>query len=292
MRILFVFGIMLVSAMIADTRLSADGKPPPKPTLPKGTPAEQVKELIAEHEKAITALRWLYKAAKTEEEREKLVCVDPQPYARLLLDIAEKNPKEDCAVDALIWAYRHARSPKAKAILLRDHLLHPKIGSVCMPLRHDHDPAILAAFKKILAENTNKESQAQAAVALGMQLRGNAAVARAMRKPGSTPADLEKNFGKELFALLAKADPEALEKEAESLFERVVKDKTYAETTIPVDDERLTLGNLAGRELFEMRYLQPGKVAPDIVGEDIDGKPMKLSDFRGKVVLLDFWAFW
>jgi peroxiredoxin len=38
--------------------------------------------------------------------------------------------------------------------------------------------------------------------------------------------------------------------------------------------------------------LQPGKIAPDIVGEDIDGKPMKLSDFRGKVVLLDFWGFW
>ena len=56
--------------------------------------------------------------------------------------------------------------------------------------------------------------------------------------------------------------------------------------------DRITLGKLAGRKLFEMRYLQPGKVAPDIVGEDIDGKPMKLSDFRGKVILLDFWGFW
>src|SRR4051812_31353276 len=31
-----------------------------------------------------------------------------------------------------------------------------------------------------------------------------------------------------------------------------------------------------------------GKVAPDIVGEDIDGKEFKLSDYRGKVVVLDF----
>ncbi len=74
--------------------------------------------------------------------------------------------------------------------------------------------------------------------------------------------------------------------------ERITKDKSYAQTTIPFGDGRITLGQLAGRELFEMRYLQPGKAAPDIVGEDIDGKPMKLSDFRGKVILLDFWGFW
>lgn len=32
--------------------------------------------------------------------------------------------------------------------------------------------------------------------------------------------------------------------------------------------------------------------APDIIGEDVDGKEFKLSDYRGKVVVLDFWGFW
>ena len=54
----------------------------------------------------------------------------------------------------------------------------------------------------------------------------------------------------------------------------------------------MKLGKLAGRELFEMQHLQPGKAAPEITGEDIDGKPMKLSEFRGRVVLLDFWGHW
>jgi peroxiredoxin len=31
-------------------------------------------------------------------------------------------------------------------------------------------------------------------------------------------------------------------------------------------------------------------VAPDIEGEDQDGVRFKLSDYRGKVVLLDFWS--
>jgi len=35
-----------------------------------------------------------------------------------------------------------------------------------------------------------------------------------------------------------------------------------------------------------------GKVAPDISGEDIDGKAFKLSDYRGKVVVIDFWGDW
>jgi hypothetical protein len=35
-----------------------------------------------------------------------------------------------------------------------------------------------------------------------------------------------------------------------------------------------------------------GKPAPEIEWEDIDGKPFKLSDYKGKVVLLDFWGNW
>lgn len=35
--------------------------------------------------------------------------------------------------------------------------------------------------------------------------------------------------------------------------------------------------------------VREGNRAPEIVGEDADGKSFKLSDYRGKVVLLDFW---
>ena len=43
---------------------------------------------------------------------------------------------------------------------------------------------------------------------------------------------------------------------------------------------------------FEAERLQIGMVAPDIEGEDLDGVAFKLSDYRGKVVVLDFWGFW
>jgi hypothetical protein len=48
----------------------------------------------------------------------------------------------------------------------------------------------------------------------------------------------------------------------------------------------------AENALFLLQKLSVGKVAPDIEGEDMDGKKFKLSDYRGKVVVLDYWAFW
>jgi hypothetical protein len=38
--------------------------------------------------------------------------------------------------------------------------------------------------------------------------------------------------------------------------------------------------------------LNIGQVAPEIEGEDLEGKHFKLSDYRGKVVVLDFWGNW
>ena len=48
----------------------------------------------------------------------------------------------------------------------------------------------------------------------------------------------------------------------------------------------------ASGTIFEKTRLQIGMEAPDIVGEDLDGVEFKLSDYRGKVVLLDFWGDW
>lgn len=43
---------------------------------------------------------------------------------------------------------------------------------------------------------------------------------------------------------------------------------------------------------FERTGLSPGDFAPKFTLEDLDGNQRKLSDFRGKVVLLNFWATW
>jgi thiol-disulfide isomerase/thioredoxin len=70
--------------------------------------------------------------------------------------------------------------------------------------------------------------------------------------------------------------PEA-EREADELRGRLAKD--YADTEP---------GARAARKLA----VAVGSPAPEFTGRTIDGQEFKLSDYRGKVVLLDFYGFW
>ena len=45
-------------------------------------------------------------------------------------------------------------------------------------------------------------------------------------------------------------------------------------------------------ELDKLSTLAPGQPAPDFTLKDLNGQPVSLSQFKGKVVLLDFWASW
>ena len=45
-------------------------------------------------------------------------------------------------------------------------------------------------------------------------------------------------------------------------------------------------------EMNRLLTLQPGQPAPDFTLKDLDDRPVSLSQFKGKVVLLDFWASW
>ncbi len=52
------------------------------------------------------------------------------------------------------------------------------------------------------------------------------------------------------------------------------------------------LAKRATRFLYELEHLQIGMKAPDFETTDVDGVAFKLSDYHGKVVVLDFWGFW
>jgi thiol-disulfide isomerase/thioredoxin len=65
------------------------------------------------------------------------------------------------------------------------------------------------------------------------------------------------------------------------------------ETLLPVtvpegpDDQPVDVGDVKVR-----LHVRVGGLAPDFTARRLDGGPFKLSDTRGKLVLLDFWATW
>ena len=81
----------------------------------------------------------------------------------------------------------------------------------------------------------------------------------------------------------------------------VVKDFAYKLDLEGMKAVRAKLdASLAGSEyvnqiesmIARMENVQVGSVAPDFTLPDVDGNPVSLSSFRGKYVLVDFWAAW
>lgn len=81
--------------------------------------------------------------------------------------------------------------------------------------------------------------------------------------------------------------------------------KAYFTATAPADEKTMLIGLLKSarsdlpeqiknlkRELFVIENLTVGSQAPEIAGSDLDGVDFKLSDYRGQVVLLNFWGDW
>ena len=66
--------------------------------------------------------------------------------------------------------------------------------------------------------------------------------------------------------------------------------------SLSAEAEKLAAGTPLGDRIaaprFEKEKLQIGMAAPDIAAADVDGVAFKLSDYAGKVVVLDFWGDW
>jgi hypothetical protein len=81
---------------------------------------------------------------------------------------------------------------------------------------------------------------------------------------------------------------EAQEKELVAKLEKLAADFGAQ----PVPYRKTTYSDFVKQQLYMMEHLKVGAIAPDIEGKDLDGVAFKLSDYRGKAVMLDFWGYW
>lgn len=80
---------------------------------------------------------------------------------------------------------------------------------------------------------------------------------------------------------LERSDDEQLVARAKALYRRLVDEHPEHEN-----------GRRAAGYIFRDEHLQIGMAAPDFLSRDIDGNELRLSDYRGRVVVIDFWGFW
>jgi thiol-disulfide isomerase/thioredoxin/predicted esterase len=95
------------------------------------------------------------------------------------------------------------------------------------------------------------------------------------------------------FALanVVQAAAEERQAEAETLFEQFLAEFDGKQSYRAQGIEQGYIAEARG-QLVELRHRAVGRPAPEITGIDLSGRPMRLSDYRGRVVLLNFWATW
>jgi hypothetical protein len=253
-------------ALLLFTAVLRSDDPKDKPD----TPAQKYQALLKEYNDAYQVFIKAYREAKTDEERNKAQELYPKPdkFASKFLDFAKENASDPTAVDALIWVTTRDRESKAAQTametLKKDHLNDPKIGQVCQALIYQDSPEADQFLHTVLEKSKDKTAQGQACYGLAMHAKQHADEAIEKKQP----------------------DADKLTKEAETLFDRISTD--FAD----VKYGNRTLGESAKGEIFELKNLRIGMVAPNIEAEDVDGTMMKLSEYKGKVVLIDFWGNW
>lgn len=62
--------------------------------------------------------------------------------------------------------------------------------------------------------------------------------------------------------------------------------------SLPASQQTSPAGKRFAENMNKKKTIVIGAVAPDFTQNDLNGKPVSLSDFRGKYVFLDFWASW
>lgn len=191
-------------------------------------------------------------AGASEEEKPTL--------EEMLVILDNTDPASLVAFDAASWILLNTQDgpevEKAAGVILREHVRSPELLGFCQEMGRMRHRCTQELLEAVVKENPNDEIRATACFTL------------------ATIAKDQCNYGVE----------KPLAARAEKLFERVVSEFSKAGRTGE------NLASKATAELSELRRVTIGKQAPDFEATDIDGKVRRLSDLRGKVVVVHF--FW
>ncbi len=203
----------------------------------------------------------------------------PRPmhtFLKRFQQYADKHAGRPEAIPALAWIMGAGAEPQKESLartaltrLIEDHAWQPEIKDILPDLRWASyswalhiagKDKLVAFYEKIIDRNKNEEAVAGATFNLAFTFY------QASQREDENLDDKTRLTDK---------------KQAEKLFRELTKLYPNTETA-----------KEAKGYIFETLNLQVGMVAPGFVGKDAAGKEIRLSQFRGQVVVLNFWGFW
>jgi len=172
------------------------------------------------------------------------------PYAAFFLGISSNTTvTDDSGTTKAAFVTERRRILKTFS---ETHLKKPGITPFTIALIDSGESQAFSLLEKIATENPDEATQGIAALGAALLL---------------------KNLGDE---------PELMAKRLNFLRDAIIKsaDQTVGGTSV---------ADIASDELYIIRYLTKGREAPPLSGTDVANRPVRLSDFKGKTVVLLFW---
>ena len=254
---------------------------------------EEAREVVSRYAKDFDEYIEALRQSKSPEQRDKADEKRPKPVpsAARLVGWADRNPKDPVATDLLATVVRHGRftvdAQKAANILSRDHLdLHGvQFTEIATQVMVWPRPVAERWLRAYLDKSPNRQTRAMACYELALYKKW--LLERATQEMDAGWIEqLERNFGKGSTDYLKDLDSDRLTNEAISLFDQLIGEFGDAE----LSGKRLA--DDARPHLLELTRLAIGKAALEIEADDLDGVPFRLTQYRGKVVVLTCWATW
>jgi thiol-disulfide isomerase/thioredoxin len=266
MRLLLALGLAVGLFGLAGAQ---DKKDDAKPSL-----AEKIQAIQKELQEAQTPLIKEFQAAKTDKDkdaiREKAMAMMPK-YAEKIVAAVNEHPKDQAALPALMQALQMSQGgpvgDKVADLIATNHADSPMLKQA-LPSLGSAGPAGEKLLKTLHEKAADKDTKG---VTLYYLAAGKVEAADQPRTGQPLPADKQA----------------AAFKEAEGILKQVAKD--YGDVALPREG---TIAKAVEKQLFFLNNLTVGKVLPDAEVQDLDGKKVKISDYRGKVAVLDIWATW
>ena len=253
--------LSLLPSLLLGLGTTTPAVPPPTPAAV--TPwAEDVTALLKEYEEAFEAWRTALYAAETEAAQMKIYEAMPaKEFWPRFLELAKDGDPE-----ATLWTLDHATSVPMPVEELTEHVLH---GLRLIFFDHHDKPELIV--------RAGRQVEYLGYVVPAKEI---APILAESFEMGET---VESRSATAFFVgqLLARSEDAEDQASGKEWLLRVKEEFGDSEYAVQADDV-----------LFELEHLVVGAIAPSFGGKSVDGEELNLEDYRGQIVVLDFFGFW